>query len=519
MANEPCRFQSLREAWNERVGATPHSVFLWTEEGCWTFGEADRKVRDCAINVRALGVRRGDIVALVFENRAELVFVHLGLQMLGAVTMPIMTSATADEISFQLRHSGTGLVITTDAVRGTVEAALATAGSRSPVSLAGVIEAAAVGTPDSSFELPGYDDLAPSALLYTSGSSGRPKGVLLPSGAPLSVALGLIDRIGVDEHDRLFLPTPLAHAVGLVTVLGTAVRCGCSIAIVDRFSPSRFWDQVARSGGTVTCLFPAHLNFLLGTPSPTVPHKLRAIFTHAFNQAFIDRFDLPLHMCWGMTETGALMTMSGPMRAPREAGYIGEPMPNTSVACFGHDGSQLPAGEEGELRLAHRHVMLEYFDDPEATAATKIGGWINSGDLGCVDEAGSAYFLGRKKNVIKRSGENISAEEVENALLEIDDIMECVVFGIPDATRTEEVVAVLYLHDINRADPSEILNLLSVRISKHKLPRYVRIDVDPLPKLENGKFDRRAIISGFKAHLAWDRELPTRLPLPSSVEK
>jgi len=519
MASESCRFQSLREAWNQRVSATPHSVFLWSEEGCWTFGEADRKVQDCALNLRALGVRRGNIVALVCENRPELVFVHLGLQMLGAVTMPVMASATAEEMSFQLRHSGAGLVITTDAVRGTVESAVATAGSRTLVSLAGVIEAAAFGTPDNSLELPGHDDLAPSALLYTSGSSGRPKGVLLPSGAPLSVALGLVDRIGVDEHDRLFLPTPLAHAVGLVTVLGTAIRCGCSIAIVDRFSPSRFWDQVTRSGGTVTCLFPAHLNFLLATPGPAAPHKLRAIFTHAFNQAFIDRFDLPLHMCWGMTETGALMTMSGPMRSPRQAGYIGEPMPNTSVACFGLDGSQLPAGEEGELRLAHRHVMLEYFNDPEATAATKIRGWISSGDLGCVDEAGSAYFLGRKKNIIKRSGENISAEEVENTLLEIDEILECVVFGIPDAIRTEEVVAVLHLHDTHVADPSEIMNLLSARISKHKLPRYVRLDVDPLPKLENGKFDRKKIISGFEVLLAWDREQPAHPPLPSSTEK
>jgi crotonobetaine/carnitine-CoA ligase len=481
--------------------------FLWTEQRCWTFGEAGTEVERVATYLEGQGICRGEIVAIAAENRPEVIFCHLALQRLGAITMPVLASATPDEMRFQLEHSEVRFVIVDPSARPAISAAVSTT-ARAVTILA--IEGSHRNSASSALttfpHLAGYDDLAPSALLYTSGSSGRPKGVLLPAGAPSSVARGLVSRIGVTAQDTIFLPTPLSHAVGLVTVIGTAVHCGCRLALVDRFSPSRFWKQVTDSGATVTCLFPTHLNFLLSTPTPQQAHPLRAVFTHAFNQAFVDRFGVDLHMCWGMTETGALMTMSGPLRLCPPAGYIGEPMPHVQVACFSTTDERLEVNMEGELRLTHRHVMLEYYNDPEATRATRVSGWIRSGDLGRVDPTGRVYFIGRLKNVIKRSGENISAEEIESVLLEMPEIDECLVFGIPDALRSEEVVAILHAREPGQLDPQAVLRWATQRLSRHKLPRYFLTSPTPLLKLDNGKIDRRRVVATFDVQQAWDRD-------------
>jgi crotonobetaine/carnitine-CoA ligase len=135
-----------------------------------------------------------------------------------------------------------------------------------------------------------------------------------------------------------------------------------------------------------------------------------------------------------------------------------------------------------------------------------VDGWIRSGDLGRVDPAGRVYFIGRLKNVIKRSGENISAEEIESVLLEMPEIGECLVFGIPDALRSEEVVAILHAREPGQLDPQAVLRWATQRLSRHKLPRYFLTSPTPLLKLDNGKIDRRGVVATFDVQQAWDRD-------------
>jgi crotonobetaine/carnitine-CoA ligase len=504
----------LREAWRRRVESSGGRPFLWTEGVELDFRAAHEEVSRIAQGLHDAGVGVGNIVAVGMTNRVEDVLLHLALQWIGAVTMPLLTTATFEELAYQLNHSQCRLVFADAALRETlrprinelvhIEHVIASDSPQLPgePTLATLRASSPMPHP----ELPAYDDSSPFALLYTSGSSGRPKGVLLPAGAPSSVARGIVDRIGVDDRDTLFVPTPLAHAVGLVTMLGTAVHCGCRLAIVDRFRPSRFWAQIDSSGGSVCCLFPAHCNLLLTADSATRESSLRAVFTHTFNAEFVRRFNVDLHMCWGMTETGALMTMSGALRGDVTPGYIGEAMPDTEVACFDTSNRRLPAGETGELRLLHRHVMIGYYRDPAATDLVMHDGWIGSGDLGRIDAQGHAFFDGRAKNVIKRSGETISAEEVESVLLALDPVRECLVFGTPDAMRSEEVVACLYLDPDRAFQPEALLAAAAERLSKFKLPRFLVSNSTPLPKLDNGKFDRRSILSSFDRSRAWDRD-------------
>jgi carnitine-CoA ligase len=508
------KFLPLREVWRRRVAVSGDRPFLWTESGEFSFGAVHAEVVRFARGFGDFGMAAGDIVAVGMSNRREDIFLHLSLQWIGAVTMPLLASATFDELAFQLNHSKARYLFVDEGLHEKLRTRL-----RELIHVQHLILIDGRATPEqttlaslrSSSPMPfpvlaNYGDLSPFALLYTSGSSGRPKGVLLPAGAPSSVARGLEDRIAVDGRDTLFVPTPLAHAVGLVTMLGTAIHCGCRIAIVDRFSPSRFWAQVDACSASVCCLFPTHCNLLLAATAGARKNSLRAVFTHTFNAEFVRLYDVDLHMCWGMTETGAVMTMSGPLRTGAPAGYVGEAMPDAQAACFSSFGVRLAPGEAGELRLTHRHIMLEYYQDVDATRAIMHDGWIGSGDLGRVDAAGRAFFDGRAKNVIKRSGENISAEEVEAVLLSLPSVRECLVFGTPDAMRSEEVVASLYLDPDTTFNPVSLLAAAAERLSKFKLPRFLVNNPAPLPKLDNGKLNRRLILAAFDRSGAWDRD-------------
>ena len=181
--------------------------------------------------------------------------------------------------------------------------------------------------------LDGYDDRSLMAILYTSGSTGRPKGVMLPSGSFFSCGQAFAERYGILEDDNFILPVPLAHATGALTAQSIALHAGCRLTVVDRFSPSAFWAQVAETGATVTILFPAQLNLLLEVEHespPPGPTPLRLVITHAWNERFRQSFGVELATVWGMTETGALCVGSAPGEDGGE-GFIGAPMIGVDV--------------------------------------------------------------------------------------------------------------------------------------------------------------------------------------------
>ncbi|MBM3679643.1 MAG: long-chain fatty acid--CoA ligase, partial [Actinobacteria bacterium] len=358
--------------------------------------------------------------------------------------------------------------------------------------------------------IPGYGARSLSLVLYTSGSTGRPKGVMIGARSFADVGDAFTDIFGLRADDNFFLPMPLAHAIGALTALGIATHTGCAITLVDRFSPTAFWRQVIEAGATTTILFPAHLNLLLevddGTPAAG-EHPLRLAITHAYLKRFRERFGVPLATVWGMTETGAICTGSEPgYEGERGESYVGLPMRGAEVAVFDEAFARLPAGSTGEICLRHRSVMLGYLDQPEETAATLVDGWVRSGDRGTVDEAGRVLFVGRFKNVIKRSGENVSAEEVELALARHPDVSECAVFGVADAIRAEEVAAVVSLRPGSAPSPEAIRDSCRDALVRWKLPRYLVLSEEPLPRLPNGKIDRVVLGERFLPASAWDAE-------------
>jgi carnitine-CoA ligase len=489
-----------------RVAASPDKVFLRTGEQSVTFGEFELAKRRAAGALRELGVRPGERVLIGMENRLETVMVQHAVVQLGAVSVPLVPGLTAEELMWQCGHSAAQTLVADAPAAELLGPRLRELPELQRTLLD--VDDALDHEPLEPEPLPD-DPHAPWAILYTSGSTGRPKGVVVPAGAFSAGGTGYAERFGVRASDNCLLPTPLAHAVGALTVQSMALHKGNSITVVDRFSPSRFWGQVVKHGVTFVILFPAQLNLLLEVQD-TGPARdetpLRMVLTHAWHQRFQDRFGPELKLCWGMTETGAVSCGSEPGYAGEGPdGYIGPPWPLAEIAAFDDAGERLASGQVGEVRLRHPFVMLGYLDDPEANAATLADGWVRTGDRGYIDSDGHLVYQGRFKHVIKRSGENIGAEEVEAVLDVLPGVNESMVFGVPDRIRTEEVMAVIAAEPGQRPSPQELCDAAAVRLARWKIPRYVLMIEGALPRLPNGKLDRLSARERYAPELAWDR--------------
>jgi acyl-CoA synthetase (AMP-forming)/AMP-acid ligase II len=477
--------------WRARLAATPHRTFLIDAERTWTFADMDLARRRAGGGLAALGVREGTRVLVGMNNRAETLIIHQALAALGAVLVPLLPGLSAAELGFQATHSGAAVLIADDPVAGL----LATPVEHRVTgdAIARLLAHDPIDEPD----LAG-DDTAPFAILYTSGSTGHPKGVVIPRGAFYSTGTGYAERVGLTEADNVLVATPLAHAVGAVTCHAMAIHKGSRMTLLDRFSPSNWWAQVARHQGTAVILFPAQLKLLMldGMPAPEAPTSLRLVITHMWDETFKARFGVELALCWGMTETGGVGTASEPGYAGEHGeGYVGPPFPGAEVAI----------GDDGEIRLRHPHVMLEYLNDPEATAGSlTTDGWVRSGDRGELDERGHLRYLGRAKNIIKRAGENVGAEEVEAVLDALEGVAESIVFGVPDPVKTEEILAVVVPRAGVRLAPEAVAAAAAVQLARWKVPRFIVLSADPLPRLGNGKLDRVSAKARTDVAAAWD---------------
>ncbi|GAA2632448.1 class I adenylate-forming enzyme family protein [Streptomyces axinellae] len=501
----PAHISTGRELWNWRVQQSPNHPFLRFEHEEWTYAEFDEAKARYAAALAGLDVGPGVYVLVAMGNTTRALLVHLALIQLGAVVVPLQNDLAFDELRHQINHSEAEILLADGPVSAVL---LSRAGEFRHVRRI-VTDGGRAGGPEfadwESHEplpfgpLEHHDAHSPAMVLYTSGSSGKPKGVVLDAAAFVCSGAGFATHFGFTAEDVYFLPLPLAHAVGALTAPAMVIAAGGTLALADRFSPSAFWQQTARSMATCSILFPAHLNLLLETekdaPGPGEP-SLRLVITHAWNERFAARFGVELATVWGMTETGAMATGSAPGAArDREPGYVGTPMPDVEVAVFNADGERLPAGQLGEIRLRHPHVMLGYLRDPDATAEALIDGWVVSGDLGEVRPDGAVYFLGRKKNMIKRSGENIGPGEIEDALLAHPAVVEAIAFGVADEVRSEEVAAVVVVR--SEVGPEDLLATASEHLAPRKLPRYLQLSTEYLPRRLNGKIDRSRIVEEF----------------------
>ncbi len=474
-----------------------------------SYRELDQRVNRACRYLAALGLGPGDVFNLHLPNCPAFVVLWFAGARLGAVMMPTNVHASADELAYLLQHSESCIAFTTAAHRETLEQCRARVESLRSVVIcdpftetpvADSFEAQAARQPHEPWPCPAAaTDLA--AIMYTSGTTSKPKGVMVTHANYLKAGQTVADAIELGEADRQFVVLPLFHGNAQYYSTMSALLAGASVALMDRFSASRYFDKCIEYGCTVASLFAAPMRMLLAqAENPAHRHnRLRiVIFAQSLTETQLAdwqrRFGAPLAQLWGMTETMGPPLMN-PLRGERRNQTVGKPIGGYEIALVDADGNPVPRGEAGEITVRGvpgESLMRGYFRNPEATAETLRDGWLYSGDNAVEDEAGYIRFVDRKKDMIKRAGENVSAGEVEAVLLQHPAVFECAVIGLPDAVRDETIVGVVVPHQGAETSERELIEFCAARLADFRVPGRIVFE-DALPKTSVGKIQKHLL--------------------------
>jgi acyl-CoA synthetase (AMP-forming)/AMP-acid ligase II len=442
------------------------------------------EVRGMSSALVELGIGRGDVVAVVLPNSIDLVTVMFAAWRLGAALTPVNPALTKHEAQYQVTDSGARLVAADDLSLSKVEAGAA----RVCVidELLGRDRAADVGPPRTEPE-----ELA--LVIYTGGTTGRPKGVMLDHANLAATAAMIVDWFEMTRADRCLLVLPLFHVNGIMVSVVSPLVAGGSTVIASRFDPNTFWDLVERFRPTFFSAVPTIYAMLTGLPSEVRPDtsSLRCAVCGAAPMPatairdFEDRYGVGILEGYGQSE-GTVVTTANPLHGTRKPGTVGLPLAGQDVRIVGDNDEPLASGQVGEVTVRGPNVMRGYLGKPEETAHTLRGGLLHSGDLGRFDEDGYLVLVDRLKDMIIRGGENIYPKEIEDALYAHPSVAEAAVVGRLDQLFGEEPVAFVVLSPGLAAEPDELIEHCKTLLAKFKVPRAIYITTD-LPKTPIGK--------------------------------
>jgi crotonobetaine/carnitine-CoA ligase len=473
-----------------------------------------QELRDAALGLAAgmqsLGMRQGDRAFVFLRNTPDYVPLWFALASAGAAMVPGNIYLTEPEVEYQLTHCAPTVVITEPRYLPMIQAVCARM-SEPPVLVvtgarridnAHALEllprdpAAFVRPPIAS------DDLA--EILYTSGTSSRPKGVMLTHANLLWCGIAGASATGLRSDDRVFNNKPLFHANCQDTVL-SCLTAGVMVVIGERYSATRYLRQLIEHRVTVCSLSGMLCRTLLNQPASPhdTAHQVR-FAGYAINiseeeiNRFVERFRIPLRNGYGQSETMLYITLQS-TSAPSTYPSIGRPAMEREVFIVDEDNRPVGMGEVGEIVVRGRpgrNLMLGYYRDEEATRAAFEGGWLHTGDLGSIDVRGNFHFFGRKKEVIKRSGENISAAEVEEVLVSHASVKDVAVVGVPDPVRDQAVKAFVVLHEDAVVTDEQLREYCRGNLAYFKVPEFIQF-LEELPRNASGKVIKRELLERY----------------------
>ncbi len=498
--------RTLGSALEDKARRFPERLFLIFEDGAggsarWTWSEFDAEVNRAAHLLRSLGLDHGDKFNLHLGNCPEFLLFWMAAAKTGTVMVPTNPVSTADEMEYILAHSEARLSVTEPQYAAPIHAVA----GRCPA-LRGVIEARPLepllsGLPSTPPETPPETKVAPLdeiSMQYTSGTTSKPKGVLLTHANYLFGGEAMSKSMRVGPADRHLIVLPLFHAGAQLHAFLPMLLAGGSIALMEHFSATRFVEQAIRHEATLAALFAAPIRMLLAqSPAPRDGQtRLRAV-SYAQNvtpQQFEEwhgRFGAPLMQIWGMTETMSLPLMQ-PLDLPRKPLSMGMPVLGYECKVVDGDGKDVPPGTAGELVVSGIPgvtLMKGYFKNEQATAETLRDGWLHSGDQAYMDDDGCFFFVDRKKDMIKRAGENVSASEVEETLKQHPAVFDAAVVAIPDPMRDHAIKAYVILKEGAAATADQLTAWCGERLSSFKVPEVVEFR-DAFPRTSVGKIQK-----------------------------
>jgi len=450
--------------------------------------------------VRSLGLAPGDRVGLVAPNVPAYPVIFYGVLLAGCAVVPMNPLLSVREMGYYLADSGARAVF---AVAAVAEAARQAAtekgvqlvvvgpGGPTPEQLAGV-------EPLREAEPREGSDLA--TILYTSGTTGQPKGALLTHDNLSSNARTSTETLIQGQPDDIVMGClPLFHVFGLTCGLNAAVTSGMSLALLPRFDPVKALELIAKHRVTIFEGVPTMYASMLNVEGDFDTSSLRTCLSGGsplpveVMRQFEKRFGCQILEGYGLSETSPVASFNQPDRE-RKPGTIGRPVRGMEMMLIDDDGNESAPGEMGEIAIRGEGVMAGYHGKPEATEEAIVDGWFRSGDLATVDDDGYYTIVDRKKQLIIRGGYNVYPREVEEALYEHPSIVEAAVVGLPHKTLGEEVGAAIALKEGAVFDPEEITAFVKERVAAYKYPRHIWV-VESLPKGPTGKILHRSVVA------------------------
>ncbi|MEQ1805269.1 MAG: AMP-binding protein [Burkholderiaceae bacterium] len=477
--------------------------------GALTYAAAQQRVLALRGAYAAAGYGAGHRVGVLLENRPAFFLHWFALNGLGVSVVPISADLRSAELEYLVGHSEITLAVALPRRHADLRAAAGSAGKRLAVIADGDAPPPAPSAAPDAHAPP--TELSECALLYTSGTTGRPKGCILQNRYFLHAGRWYLSVGGLcalrPGQERMLTPLPVAHMNAMAFSTMACVQSGSCLMVLDRFHPGSWWNTVRESRATIVHYLGVMPSMLMKAPASNddARHAVRFGFGAGVDKAlhapFEARFGFPLLEAWAMTETGAGAVIMANAE-PRCVGTscFGTESQDVLVRVVGDDGNEAGVGQPGELLVkragadARYGFFAGYLKDAQATDEAWQGGWFHTGDIVSRDAQGLLHFIDRRKNVIRRSGENISAVEVESVLSQLPEVKACAVAATPDELRGDEVLACIVTHAPVREAEREALARRIVthaldQLAYYKAPGHVAF-VDALPLTPSQKIQR-----------------------------
>lgn len=457
----------------------------------WTFRELDADASALAGGLAGLGLAPGERLGLHLPNSAEFALVYYAAQKAGLVPLSLNVTYRAEEIAYIVDDARASAVVTTGAL-----AAHLPPRSAMP-SVRHVLDAGALGglrgKPRRALD---RDREETAAILYTSATTGRPKGVMLSHANVVSNAWATVHHLRMRPEDRGLCAVPMFHCFGQNFVMNALVTAGGCLVVHERFVPADFVQGIAQHRITLCYGVPTMYILFLAMPDPLPFDSVRLFFSAAaplpvdVERRWRERCGRPICQGYGLTECSPFASWNHDVHV-RE-GSVGTPIENVEMRVVDERDVPVPDGELGEVLIKGPNVMKGYFGNPQATAEAIRDGWLHSGDIGYRDPDGYYYLVDRVKDMINVSGFKVFPREVEEVLFRHGAVREAAVIGVPDPVRGEAVKAFVVLREGARATAAELQAVCRDALAAYKVPEQVEF-IDALPKNPTGKILKKEL--------------------------
>ncbi|MFE7245050.1 long-chain fatty acid--CoA ligase [Streptomyces sp. NPDC057582] len=480
--------------------AYPDRAALRLGDDIVTYRTLDQRTARMAELLRERGVRPGDHVGLMLTDTPEFAFAYFGVLRVGGVVVPMNFLLKSREVAYHLGDSGARLLFAWHDFADEARTGAQQAGAEAVIVDAGGFDELPASGPSADDVADRHEDDT-AVVLYTSGTTGEPKGAELTHGnLTRNCDIVANDLLQLTPDDVIFGGLPLFHAFGQTCALNAAVASGACVTLLPRFDAEKTLAMLAGHGVTVFAAVPTIFSRLLQQPDPDAYDVSRLRLSLSGGAAmpvqvlrdFQDAFHCVVLEGYGLSETSPVTSFNTLQAGPRP-GSVGTPIRGVEMRVVDDDGEDVPRGEVGEIAIRGHNVMKGYWQRPEETAAAIRDGWFHTGDLGRLDQDGFFWIVGRSKDMIIRGGNNVYPREIENVLYEHPAVAEAAVIGVPDPDLGEEVGAAVVLRPGARATAEELRAYVKSRVAAYKYPRKVWI-TDALPKGPTGKIIKREVV-------------------------